>query len=144
MILRLFDEFTAGATVLGAASEGYSVQSTNRAFDLGGVAWVLRLHAFRKFKIEPADVPPSSLKMYVTGSGAADKELILYTVKTAWGVDLGDRDDEADAFGLARFAWTIGTGRFDRRCEAESHHSLFPARAKPPKARAARPKSPNV
>lgn len=144
MIVRLYDEFVSGAEVLGAASEGFSVNSTNRPFDLGGVAWVLRLHTFRKFNIEPSDVPPTSLKLYVAGTGSADKEAILYTVKTVWGVDLGDRDDEADAFGLARFAWSVGTGRFERRCEAESVHALSPTRAKPLGRRVGRSKSPNV
>jgi len=144
MILRLYDEFVAGEEVIGAASEGYSVGSVNRPFDLGGVAWVLRLHTYRKFSVEPADIPPSSLKLYVAGHGSADKDAILYTVKTVWGVDLGDKDDEADAFGLARFAWSIGTGRFDRRCEAESHHALFPSERRPPRRKAGRSKVPNV
>lgn len=143
-IVDAYNKFTEGFNVRGAASEGYSVHSTNRPFDLGGVAWVLRLRTFQAFGIEPADIPPASLKLYATGSGAADKELVLYTVKTAWGVDLGDRDNEADALALARFAHTIGTGQFSRRCEIEAHHSLFPGTAKASKARAGRPKSPNV
>lgn len=130
--------------VAGVAQEGYSVNSTNRPFDLGSVFGALQVAIFTRFLIEPLVVPPSSLKLFVAGNGAADKDDILYTVKTLWGVDLSDRDDEADAFGLARFSWALDTKRFFRRCEAEAVQALSPPKVRPPRVRSGRSRTPNV
>lgn len=130
--------------VQGWAQEGYSVNSTNRPFDLGAVAGALQVAGYVRFEREPLIVPPSTLKLFVTGNGAANKDDILYTVKTRWGVDLGDRDDEADALGLARFAWAVATKQFSRRCEVEATQALTSPAARPPRARTGRSRTPNV
>jgi Holliday junction resolvasome RuvABC endonuclease subunit len=108
--------------IVGIAQEGYSVNSTNRPFDLGSVFGALQVAAFMRSGLEPLIVPPKSLKLFVTGNGAADKDEILYTVKTQWNIDLDDRDDEADAFGLARLSWALDTKRFSRKEIPPSHN----------------------
>jgi Holliday junction resolvasome RuvABC endonuclease subunit len=45
--------------------------------------------------------PPASLKAFVTGSGAAEKSLVLREVFRRWGYEARD-DNDADAYGLAQ------------------------------------------
>lgn len=45
-------------------------------------------------------VPPSTLKKYVTGSGNADKNVVMKTVFKKWSFDRDD-DNECDAFACA-------------------------------------------
>ena len=55
------------------------------------------------------EVPPTSLKKFVTGKGNAKKDLMLLNVYKRWEYDTED-DNEADAYGLAQFGRAI-TGR---------------------------------
>lgn len=48
------------------------------------------------------EVPPSTLKKFVTGHGAAKKSQVIAAVSRRWGVNCED-DNEADAYGLAQF-----------------------------------------
>jgi crossover junction endodeoxyribonuclease RuvC len=48
------------------------------------------------------EVPPTSLKKFVTGKGNVKKDLMLLSVYKRWGYDTED-DNEADAYGLAQF-----------------------------------------
>lgn len=48
------------------------------------------------------EVPPTSLKKFVTGKGNAKKDLMLLNVYKRWEFDTDD-DNEADAYGLAQF-----------------------------------------
>lgn len=45
-------------------------------------------------------VPPTTLKKFVTGSGAAKKDMMLLEVYKRWGLT-AKNDNEADAIGLA-------------------------------------------
>jgi Holliday junction resolvasome RuvABC endonuclease subunit len=45
-------------------------------------------------------VPPSTLKKYLTGKGAGDKNLVMKHVFKRWGFDVDD-DNQCDAFGCA-------------------------------------------
>jgi Holliday junction resolvasome RuvABC endonuclease subunit len=130
--------------VRAVGQEGYSANSTNRPFDLGSVFGALQVAVYSKYKLEPTVVPPSSLKLFVAGNGAASKDDILYTVKTLWGTDLEDRDDEADAVGLARFVWAADTNQFSRSCEAEAVRAIKASRSRPPRVSAGRSRTPNV
>jgi Holliday junction resolvasome RuvABC endonuclease subunit len=109
-----------GLDVLGAAREGYAVKATNRPFDLGMVAGVLEEACYSRLFVAPHDVPPMSLKKFATGNGFADKTKMLYSVKQLLGVDLGDRDDEADAVHLARYARAVHLNSFPSRAAAEA------------------------
>jgi crossover junction endodeoxyribonuclease RuvC len=48
------------------------------------------------------EVPPTSLKKFVSGKGNAKKDLMLLGVYKRWEFDTED-DNEADAYGLAQF-----------------------------------------
>lgn len=79
--------------------EGYSFGSNDtNARWLAEFGGILRWHL-----VDLADrvieVPPSSLKKFVTGKGNAKKEQMLAHVQKRWG-ELFDTSDAGDAFGL--------------------------------------------
>jgi len=116
--------------IQAGAIEGYSVESTHRSFDLGGIFSVLRLYVFDETGKDLMVVPPMSLKKFITGNGHADKEMVLYSVKDVWEIDFKGADNSADAFGLAKFAWAKTKGIYQRRCEAEAVYELFKPKVK--------------
>lgn len=120
--------------IQAVAREGFAFKATNRSFDLGMVAGVVEEVVWSRIGLLVRVVPPASLKKFATGSGAADKTKMLYAVKTRFGVDLGDRDDEADAVMLAAFAKAALSGdRPTTRAAAEAVHAL--TRPKKPRLR---------
>lgn len=56
----------------------------------------------------PTIVPPTSVKKFCTGSGAAKKNEILLGVYKRWGVEFKD-DNLADSYVLAKIAQAIDT-----------------------------------
>ena len=54
-------------------------------------------------KLPWLSLAPTMLKSFVTGKSGAHKAEMLEAVRTKWGVAV-QNDDEADAFGLARYA----------------------------------------
>jgi len=72
--------------------------------DRSGLWWdiVGRLH---KLRLPVVEVPPNTLKLYVTGKGNAEKELMVATTIRRFPdvpTDIGN--DQADALGLASMA----------------------------------------
>lgn len=67
-------------------------------------------YAFWKDNKTYIDVPPSTLKKFVTGSGNASKEQMCVAVTGRWKFDPAD-DNEADAYGLARLGQVMLTQR---------------------------------
>jgi len=53
-------------------------------------------------EVKFVEVPPTSLKKFVTGKGNVKKNLMLLAVYKRWDFDTED-DNEADAYGLAQF-----------------------------------------
>ena len=95
---RVFDYHEKGNVV---AYEGYAMGSSKakgRAFDMGELGGVLKTLAYSK-GVGILLVPPTSLKLYATGSGRAEKVDVMKAVKDNWGYDIR-YDDEADAFVL--------------------------------------------
>ena len=92
--------------ITGAAIEGPSYASFNRADDLGQVrgVYILTLH---DAGIPVTVVPPTSLKLFTTGRGSATKEHMLAAARIVHPTV--QYDDEADAWGLACMAWAIKT-----------------------------------
>ena len=81
--------------------EGYSYGSKFNhqiQYELGGV---LR-YSLWEAGISFVEVPPKSLKKFVTGNGNAKKDLMLLGVYKRWDFDTED-DNEADAYALAQF-----------------------------------------
>jgi hypothetical protein len=54
---------------------------------------------FARFKIPFIKIPPTQLKLFITGDGRAPKTLMMKTLKAEYGVAL-DTDHEFDALGL--------------------------------------------
>ena len=79
--------------------EDYSMGSkVGRVFSIGELGGVLKLSCYRE-KVPVLMVPPSSLKMFITGKGMADKETIRACIQEQHLLDF-EQDDEADAFVL--------------------------------------------
>ena len=86
------------------AIEGYSFGSFSGRERLGEWGGVLRLALYRAgFKY--VEVPPTSLKKFVTGKGNAKKNTMLMAVYKKWGVECAD-DNQGDAYSLAQFIRT--------------------------------------
>lgn len=82
------------------AIEGYSFGSVSQKARIGELGGVIRLLLYR-LNIPYVEVAPLTLKKFITGKGAGDKNLILLGVFKKWGVECSS-DDLADAYGLAR------------------------------------------
>ena len=104
-------------SVCYAALEGYSIESTNRSFDLGELGGLVRL-VLHDAGIPFVVVAPKSLKLFVSGDGSATKELMREAVLKKWGIDF-DQDDECDAFGLAQVARSFHSNTGTTRAELE-------------------------
>ena len=81
--------------------EGYSYAgkfNNSLQYELGAVIRMM-MHLNDIMFVE---VPPTSLKKFVTGKGNAKKDLMLLGVYKRWDFDSAD-DNEADAYGLAQF-----------------------------------------
>jgi len=96
--------------VYDIAMEG-SVLHSQAATVLGELAGVVKLTLFTVFGPThpnqllrtPLQVPPMTLKKFVSGKGTATKDVMLLNVYKKYGVELTD-NNAADAYGLARIA----------------------------------------
>lgn len=103
-----------------AAMEGYSFQSTHRAFDLGEVGGVVKTLLLEN-EVPYVVVPPATLKLFATGSGSASKDDMLEAARRLGATPTDD--NQADAFFLARVAWAYVMGA-SKRSEMEAIRSL--------------------
>jgi Holliday junction resolvasome RuvABC endonuclease subunit len=79
--------------------EGYSFGSFgNSSISLGELGGVIRLTLSDK-EIPYFEVPPTSLKLFVTGKGGSDKAVMLKELLKRWGHDI-NQNDEGDAVAL--------------------------------------------
>lgn len=80
--------------------EGYAMGIRGgRVFDLGELGGILKMEMYYR-DIPILVVPPSNLKMFVTGNGGAKgKDAMMRTLAKHRG-RLFNTDDEADAYGL--------------------------------------------
>lgn len=103
----------------GAGQEGdlYSMEgygfASQRAHSLGELGGCVRRQIYESGG-NLIVVPPSTLKKYVTGSGATDKSVVMKYVDKRWNFDVDD-DNQCDAFSCSvlalvdssdRYAWT--------------------------------------
>ena len=117
--------------VAGVAFEAPSLESTHREFDLGEASGALKQALFYRYPEEPTLVEPTRLKLFATGNGAAGKEDILHAVKKLYSLDLGSNNDAADAWWLARLAWSLDHSTLlKRRCEMEVVHKILHPKTK--------------
>lgn len=86
--------------------EGYANNAKwgrEAAGELGGV---VRL-ALHEMNIPFYIVPPNSLKLFVTGKGNAEKDMMILHVYKNWGISVKN-NDEGDSTSLAKVAQCIG------------------------------------
>jgi len=85
------------------AIEGYAYGMRGQGvYQLGELGGIVRL-GLMEAGVSIMDVPPATLKKFVTGKGNAKKELMMLAVYKRWGVSCSEHD-EADAYGLAQLA----------------------------------------
>ena len=120
--------------------EGYSAASKfgrEQAGELGAIVKLSIYDFFDRFDDGHGDlryptiVQPSSLKKFVTGSGAAKKNNMLLAVYKKWGFETSD-DNLADAYSLAQLARTLHTGTAELVYEKEALKSVHPHTEMPP------------
>lgn len=95
MVMRLVQTFSPGLIVI----EGYGYANKYSLATLVEIGSIIRyrLWLLKKLFVE---VPPTSLKKYVTGKGNSPKEQMMLSVYKKWGVE-PKTHNVADAIGLA-------------------------------------------
>lgn len=87
--------------------EGYLVHMKGNAIGLVEVGWHIRRGLLERFpKATIIEVPPTSLKKFVTGKGNADKVAVATALSKRYGRAF-DSDNMADAFGLMKFGCVL-------------------------------------
>ena len=89
--------------------EGYAMsKQTSHAHAQGELGGILRLDLFER-DIPFIEVPPTSLKKYITGKGNANKAAIVSHATAVSGIvwDGGSAEDMADAWSLRQFGCHI-------------------------------------
>lgn len=94
-IINLGDETRIDAMAI----EGYAMGANGRVFGLGEVGGVLRLAAFQR-ALNLIEVPPKTLKKYLTDNGNASKAFMIETLAFKYDLDIPN-DNDADAVALA-------------------------------------------
>jgi crossover junction endodeoxyribonuclease RuvC len=84
-----------------AVVEGYGFGNVHSLGSLVECGTLVRLTLMEE-KIPFIEVPPTTLKKFICGSGAAKKELLIKEVYKRWQLDSSD-NNEVDAFCLAQF-----------------------------------------
>jgi crossover junction endodeoxyribonuclease RuvC len=99
--------------------EGYSYMSKGRSIvDLGELGGLYRMILARRWA-GYYEIPPTSLKKFITGKGNAKKQILLEQTFRKWGLgsEILTDDNQVDAYGLARFGaaflkWNQGNDNF--------------------------------
>lgn len=87
----------------GVFIEGYSFNSKFNGVTMGEIGGILRYFLWQNDSAQVIiEVPPTSLKTFVTGRGTAKKEVMMLEVYKRWSFS-PKNNDEADAYGLAMF-----------------------------------------
>lgn len=102
-----------------ACVEGYSYGSGFQDHQLGEAGGALRI-AILGVGCRLLVLPPTSLKMFVTGKGNTPKEYMQWFVQRRWGV-VCKTSHEADAYGLARYG-ALYLAIEERRVRVEELH----------------------
>ena len=88
----------------GIYIEGLSYGSRGmRMLELAGLHYIIRTYLHRR-NTEFTIVPPATLKKWTTGSGRADKKLMMETALERWGEKFKN-DNLCDSYCLARMAY---------------------------------------
>jgi crossover junction endodeoxyribonuclease RuvC len=97
-IFGALDGWQADLVVIEAPSIGQARGSSGNVHDRSGLWWLIVGRLFET-RTPVVEVPPGSLKKYVSGNGSLKKNAISMHVLKRFGVEIED-DNEADAFVL--------------------------------------------
>lgn len=86
--------------------EGYAFGATGQVFNIAELSGYIKYQLYTGDCTAVIQVPPTSLKKYITGKGNAKKDLMLKEVYKKYNVDFFD-DNIADAYALARMAYEL-------------------------------------
>lgn len=102
-LVARIEQLQSGFTcdLMNVAMESGVVRSS-AALAIGELHGVVK-YVLAQDNIYPLQVPPASLKKFVTGKGNSGKSEMLLQVYRRWGVEFSD-DNAADSYGLARIA----------------------------------------
>jgi len=100
-MMSLLDKYCPDMVVI----EGYGFANKHTLVTLVEVGTVLRYFLWQ-CDVPYVEIPPTSLKKFVTGKGNCKKELIIKEIYKRWRHDISS-NDEADAIGLAYFGMAI-------------------------------------
>lgn len=89
--------------IAGVAIEGYAYGAKGAYFNLGEVGGVIRLET-QKAKLPLVQVPPTTLKKFLTGKGTSPKDVMIKELYKKYEIDTNDNND-ADAMALALLAY---------------------------------------
>lgn len=113
-------------TILPVFIEGYGFSFRGMDFSLAELGGSIRLALLECVNQGYFDVPPMSLKMFITGKGNAAKNIMLEQVyrKYKIGSEVLIDDNQVDAFALAQYGlaylqW-VKTGKAPSKKQAES------------------------
>lgn len=81
--------------------EGYSFNSFGKVFDIAELSGIIKYELWKN-KIHFIEVPPNTLKKFVTGKGNSDKNIMMQKAYKQWGIEFTD-DNVCDAFYLAKY-----------------------------------------
>lgn len=81
--------------------EGYSFNSFGKVFDIAELSGIIK-YEFWKNAIHFVEIPPNTLKKFVTGKGNSDKNVMMQKAYKQWGIEFAD-DNACDAFCLAKY-----------------------------------------
>ena len=101
--------------VKAIAIEGYSMGSRGRLFDIGELGGVIRV-ALRDRLYSWSVIPPTSLKAFITGTGNADKQMMIASVEKYFGLTIKN-NNEADAYSLAKMLQVLGPESVMKYCQ---------------------------
>jgi len=101
-IARYMSEILTKYKPTAVIVEGYSFMSKHNLVTMAEVGTVVRFFLWQE-DYDYIELPPTSLKKFVTGKGQAKKDLMLLNVYKLWGFDT-DNDNIADAFALGMYA----------------------------------------
>jgi len=128
------------SSVAHAALEGQSYGSQGDLDQLGQINGIVQLVLADLGVDEPMIVPPATLKLFVTGSGAASKPRMRLLTQKTWGIDI-DQDDLCDAHGLARMAQEYILKRSTLRHQIQAVYSVYHQKKRKPPVRKVLPKA---
>lgn len=87
-----------------AIIEGYGYANTHTLATLVEIGTAIRMSLHNDHTI--IDVPATTLKKFVTGSGGAKKDKMMLEVYRHWGFN-GKTDNESDAYALMMFGFAM-------------------------------------